>query len=83
MLYLRTKPAADAIKVSYLSLNKILSFDVYNGVLIYNLSIKFTVDQLSLKEVETTEAAENSRNKTAAAIACSIENKEHCVMCSG
>ncbi|CAG8750524.1 6996_t:CDS:2, partial [Cetraspora pellucida] len=56
MYYLRTKPAADAIK--------------------------FTVDQLSLREVETTEEPENIRNKKAAilAIACSIENKEDCVM---
>ncbi|CAG8766027.1 8630_t:CDS:2, partial [Cetraspora pellucida] len=59
MYYLRTKPAADAIK--------------------------FTVDQLSLREVEATEEPENIRNKKAAilAIACSIENKEDCVMCSG
>ncbi|CAG8705477.1 12515_t:CDS:2 [Dentiscutata erythropus] len=59
MYYLRTKPAADAIK--------------------------FTVDQLSLREVETAEESENIRNKRASilAIACSIENKEDCVMCSG
>ncbi|GBB97905.1 hypothetical protein RclHR1_00310033 [Rhizophagus clarus] len=60
MYYLRTKPAADAIK--------------------------FTVDQLSLKEIETTEPFENSRSKNStsdAAIACSIENKENCLMCSG
>ncbi|RIA97468.1 ribonucleotide reductase [Glomus cerebriforme] len=60
MYYLRTKPAADAIK--------------------------FTVDQLSLKDIEANEAAEISRNKiltSDAAIACSIENKEDCVMCSG
>ncbi|CAG8552897.1 36735_t:CDS:2 [Racocetra persica] len=48
-------------------------------------AIKFTVDQLSLKEVETAEESENTRNKKASilAIACSIENKEDCVMCSG
>ncbi|CAG8640322.1 6468_t:CDS:2, partial [Scutellospora calospora] len=54
MYYLRTKPAADAIK--------------------------FTVDQLSLREVETAEEYENVGNKKASilAIACSIENKEEC-----
>lgn len=50
-----------------------------------DILIKFTVDQLSLKEIET-EPSENSRNKNStsdAAIACSIENKENCLMCSG
>lgn len=56
MYYLRTKPAADAIK--------------------------FTVDQLSLREVEKAEESKNER-PSMLAIACSIENKEDCVMCSG
>ncbi|CAG8575866.1 28883_t:CDS:10 [Gigaspora margarita] len=51
MYYLRTKPAADAIK-------------------------------LSLREVEKAEESKNER-PSMLAIACSIENKEDCVMCSG
>ncbi|RIB24143.1 ribonucleoside-diphosphate reductase large subunit [Gigaspora rosea] len=57
MYYLRTKPAADAIK--------------------------FTVDQLSLREVEKAEESVKNERPSMLAIACSIENKEDCVMCSG
>ncbi|KAJ3097343.1 Ribonucleoside-diphosphate reductase large subunit [Phlyctochytrium planicorne] len=52
MYYLRTRPAAEAIK--------------------------FTVDTQKLKEDSAAKVAENE-----AAIACSIDNREACEMCSG
>ncbi|KAI9202764.1 ribonucleotide reductase [Polychytrium aggregatum] len=55
MYYLRTRPAADAIK--------------------------FTVDQQALKKDLDTEAASRKTNEDA--VACSIDNKDACVMCSG
>lgn len=68
MYYLRSRPAADAIK--------------------------FTVDQLALQEesaaqkdrssVASEDAAQNSREESALReVACSIENKDACLMCSG
>ncbi|CAG8500263.1 17586_t:CDS:10 [Gigaspora rosea] len=66
MYYLRTKPAADAIKVKFwISAN-------YNNL-----------DQLSLREVEKAEESVKNERPSMLAIACSIENKEDCVMCSG
>ena len=46
-------------------------------------AIQFTVDKLRLKANadETTESAKAEENK--AAVACSLANKEECVMCSG
>ncbi|KAJ3117519.1 Ribonucleoside-diphosphate reductase large subunit [Phlyctochytrium bullatum] len=67
MYYLRTRPAVDAIK--------------------------FTVDTLKLKQEEATAAAaaaaagskkeEENKANSEAAIACSLENREACEMCSG
>ncbi|KNC96410.1 ribonucleoside-diphosphate reductase large chain [Spizellomyces punctatus DAOM BR117] len=54
MYYLRTRPAADAIK--------------------------FTVDQQQLK---SDEGSEKSEAENMAAVACSLDNRDACVMCSG
>ena len=56
MYYLRTRPAADAIK--------------------------FTVDQAALKAERETDAVEELEQNMAAMM-CSLENKDACLMCSG
>ena len=64
MYYLRTRPAADAIK--------------------------FTVDQTALKAAEKDDQDQDDLEKQQelneqqlAAMVCSLENKDACVMCSG
>ena len=44
-------------------------------------AIQFTVDKTKLKTSETI--SEKTKEENMAAMVCSLENKEACVMCSG
>ncbi|KAL1924406.1 uncharacterized protein VTP21DRAFT_7441 [Calcarisporiella thermophila] len=48
-------------------------------------AIKFTVDQLALKQTNSNASTKSTseEEENQAAIACSLENKDACVMCSG
>nr|CAB3265788.1 ribonucleoside-diphosphate reductase large subunit-like [Phallusia mammillata] len=46
-------------------------------------AIQFTVDKKKLKETEENNTKEEERKQNEAAMVCSLQNKEECLMCSG